>query len=51
MKILICNVGSTSLKYRLIDMENEQSLAWGKQERVGAAMGAFSHEDITGKKF
>lgn len=51
MKILICNVGSTSLKYRLIDMGNEQSLAWGKQERVGAAMGAFSHEDITGKKF
>lgn len=52
MKILICNVGSTSLKYRLLDMDDgEKSLAWGKQERVGAPMGAYSHEDVLGGKF
>ncbi|MBP1559145.1 MAG: acetate/propionate family kinase [Oscillospiraceae bacterium] len=51
MKILICNVGSTSLKYQLIDMNNEETLARGGQERVGAEMGSFAHKDVTGKEF
>jgi hypothetical protein len=36
MKILICNVGSTSLKYKLFQMEDEKVLLGGKIEKVGA---------------
>ena len=35
MKILVINAGSSSLKYQLIDMENEQLLAKGLCERIG----------------
>ncbi len=43
MKILICNVGSTSLKYRLFELgQGEEELAWGRFERVGAPMGTYS---------
>lgn len=35
MKILVINCGSSSLKYQLIDMENEQALAQGLVERIG----------------
>ena len=46
MKILVCNVGSTSLKYRLFDLgEAENTLAEGKMERVGTQAGAWSHQD------
>lgn len=42
MKLLICNVGSTSLKYQLFDMDNgERVLAAGGAERVGGAGGEF----------
>ena len=41
MKILICNVGSTSLKYQLFAMEREQVLCSGGVERVGAPLGRF----------
>lgn len=42
MRILICNVGSTSLKYRLFDMgAEERTAAEGKMERVGAPMGRY----------
>ena len=37
MKILIVNAGSSSLKYQLIDMDNEQTLAKGLVERIGMA--------------
>ncbi len=36
MKILVVNCGSSSLKYQLIDMENEEVLAKGKCDRIGA---------------
>ena len=46
MNILICNVGSTSLKYQLFDMDhNEQVLASGGAERVGAAKSLFYHKN------
>ena len=46
MNILICNVGSTSLKYQLFDMDNgEAVLAAGGAERVGAAKSLFYHKD------
>ena len=35
MKILVINAGSSSLKYQLIDMENEQIIAKGLVERIG----------------
>lgn len=36
MKILVANLGSTSFKYRLFDMDTEQQLARGGVERIGA---------------
>ena len=46
MNILICNVGSTSLKYQLFDMTGgEQVLAAGGAERVGAAKSLFYHKN------
>jgi acetate kinase len=46
MKLLVCNVGSTSLKYRLFDFDaGETVLAEGKMERVGAPLGAWTHRD------
>ena len=42
MKILICNVGSTSLKYQLFDLsQGERVLASGGAERVGADVSRF----------
>ena len=35
MKVLVINCGSSSLKYQLIDMANEESLAQGLVERIG----------------
>lgn len=50
MKILVCNVGSTSLKYRLFDLgEREATLAEGKQERVGTQAGVWTHTDAGGE--
>jgi len=37
MKILVANLGSTSFKYRLLDMADEKQLARGGIERIGAA--------------
>ncbi len=46
MNILICNVGSTSLKYQLFDMTNgERVLASGGAERVGGAKSLFYHKN------
>lgn len=35
MKILVANLGSTSFKYRLFDMTNEEQLARGAIDRIG----------------
>lgn len=35
MKVLIANLGSTSLKYRLLEMQDETELARGGVERIG----------------
>ncbi|HWB09376.1 MAG TPA: acetate/propionate family kinase [Pirellulales bacterium] len=37
MKILVANLGSTSFKYRLFDMDGERQLARGGTERIGSA--------------
>lgn len=36
MKILVINAGSSSLKYQLINMQNEEVIAKGNCERIGA---------------
>lgn len=35
MKVLVINCGSSSLKYQLINMEDEKVLAKGLVERIG----------------
>jgi acetate kinase len=37
MKILVANLGSTSFKYRLFDMDSENQLARGGIDRIGSA--------------
>ena len=43
MKILVCNAGSTSLKFKLFDMPGDTVLATGKVERVGSRSDAIFH--------
>ncbi len=49
MKILVINAGSSSLKYQLIDMEGEITIAKGVCERIGID-GKFTHK-ANGKVF
>jgi len=44
MKILVINCGSSSLKYQLLNMENEDVLAQGLVERIGSENGKLKHE-------
>ncbi|MCR5149986.1 MAG: acetate kinase [Clostridiales bacterium] len=44
MKILVINCGSSSLKYQLIDMENEGLLAKGICEQIGDDNATFTHK-------
>jgi acetate kinase len=44
VKVLVINVGSTSLKFRLFEMENESIEAVGKVERVGSARSPVSYQ-------
>ena len=48
MKILVINCGSSSLKYQLIDMENESVLAKGLCERIGIDGSMLTHK-VPGK--
>ena len=44
MKILVINAGSSSLKYQLIDMENEQLIAKGICEQISYDNATFTHK-------
>ena len=44
MKVLVLNCGSSSLKYQLIDMENESVLCKGLVERIGIEGSVLKHE-------
>ena len=44
MKILVLNSGSSSIKYQLIDMENEHVLAKGNYERIGLENSFITHK-------
>ena len=48
MKILICNAGSTSLKFKLWQMPELNVLAEGRCERVGAENAIFSYAALDG---
>lgn len=44
MKILVINCGSSSLKYQLIDMKNEEVIAKGLAERIGIEGSVLKHQ-------
>ncbi|RGY95926.1 acetate kinase [Clostridium sp. AM58-1XD] len=44
MKILVLNCGSSSLKYQLLDMDNEEVLAKGLCERIGIDGSKLTHK-------
>ena len=50
MKILVINAGSSSLKYQLIDMQDESVLAKGLVERIGIEGSKLTHQ-YRGEKF
>jgi acetate kinase len=49
MKILVINAGSSSLKYQLIEMEDESVIAKGNCERIGIGGGIINHKAANGK--
>ena len=50
MKILVINSGSSSIKYQIIDMENEEVLAKGNYERIGQGNSFMTHK-ANGEKY
>lgn len=46
MKVLVLNCGSSSLKYQIINMENETLLAKGVAERIGIEGSFVKHEPV-----
>lgn len=50
MKVLVINAGSSSLKYQLLDMDNEQLLAKGLAERIGIDGSKVSYQPTGGEK-
>ena len=49
MKILVVNCGSSSVKYQLIDMENEELMAKGYLEKIGLPDSFLTHT-VSGEK-
>ncbi len=49
MKILVLNSGSSSLKYQVIDMKTEETLASGYYERIGSDKAFLTHK-VNGEK-
>jgi acetate kinase len=51
MKVLVINCGSSSLKYQVLDMTNENLLAKGLVERIGIRGSLLTHEKTGQDKF
>ena len=49
--VLVINCGSSSLKYQLINMENEEVLAKGLFERIAIPGSKLTHEPEGREKF
>ncbi len=50
MKILVLNCGSSSLKFQVIDMENEERIVKGNYERIGGKRSCL-RVNVRGEKF
>ena len=50
MKILVINAGSSSMKFQLYDMENENVCAKGSVQEIGEKHAMFSYETQKGKQ-
>ena len=50
MKILVLNCGSSSLKYQLMDMNDESVMAKGNYERIGQNNSFLTHK-VNGEKY
>lgn len=51
MKILVLNCGSSSLKYQLLDMDQDgKVMAKGLVEKIGLAQGSLTHQGTDGQK-
>ena len=50
LKVLVINCGSSSLKYQLINMENEEVMAKGVVERIGIDGSVLKHEMLNRDK-
>jgi len=50
MKVFVINCGSSSLKYQLINMENEEVEAKGIVERIGISGSVLKHQTKNGEK-
>lgn len=46
MKVLVINAGSSSLKYRVMDMDGEKVLAKGLAERIGEKVSRLVHNPV-----
>lgn len=51
MNILVVNAGSSSLKYQLINMNNNEVLAKGVVERIGQDGSVLTHKPMDGDKY
>lgn len=49
MRILVLNCGSSSIKYQLIDMQNEVVMAQGTVAKIGESGSYIQHETAKGK--
>lgn len=47
MKVLIVNAGSSSLKYQLVDMDNEQMIVKGQVERIAIEGSHLNQKTLT----
>ena len=50
MKVLVVNCGSSSIKYQLINMENEEVMAKGYLEKIGLLDSFLTHK-VNGEKY
>ena len=50
MKVLVVNCGSSSIKYQLINMENEEVMAKGYLEKIGLSDSFLTHK-VNGEKY
>ncbi len=48
MKVLVLNSGSSSIKFKLFNMKNENAMASGKVDRIGIDRSALEYENYRG---